>query len=377
MIDIQAFGERIKTLRKEKGLTQGELAKALSVSFQAVSNWERGIAPPDLDNLMQLSAFYGVLIDDLLREGREELYLGIDGGGTKTEFTLVNAEGTVVYQKTAAGCNPNDITYEKMLSLLSDGIREIRRAYPSLVSIFCGISGITSGNYRERAMTDLRTEFTSLTFAIETDALCLFAIDERAEIAMISGTGSVVFVKDGETMHRIGGWGYLFDTTGSAYDMGRDAITLALAETDERSEPSLLSRMLSKELGVSCIRDAIGILYREGKARIASLSTTVVEAARLGDSSASKIIEQNAKRLAELLELAITKYGASPFAIASGGVIENNTELFLSLIRKYTDVYILVPDVPPIYGACRRAVILSTSESEHFLENFKKSYRGT
>ncbi|MBQ4065694.1 MAG: helix-turn-helix transcriptional regulator, partial [Clostridia bacterium] len=86
MLDVKAIGNRIKDLRKERGLSQGAFAEALGVSFQAVSGWERGIAAPDLENLMKIAAFFGVLTDDLLRPREEAVFLGIDGGGTKTEF---------------------------------------------------------------------------------------------------------------------------------------------------------------------------------------------------------------------------------------------------------------------------------------------------
>ena len=75
MLEVKVLGERIKALRKVRGMTQSEFAKALCVSFQAVSNWERGIAPPDLDNLMRVASFFGVLIDELLKEAKEALSL--------------------------------------------------------------------------------------------------------------------------------------------------------------------------------------------------------------------------------------------------------------------------------------------------------------
>jgi hypothetical protein len=94
------------------------------------------------------------------------------------------------------------------------------------------------------------------------------------------------------------------------------------------------------------------------------------------DATAQKIVLKTAMRLAELLNLATQKYGAKPFAIASGGVIKHNKEILLPLIQKYTDVCISVPDIPPIYGACRNAVKLGGKVGENFYENFKKSYRG-
>ena len=49
------IGERITTLRKEKGISQAELAKRLSVSRQAVSKWEQGTSTPDTERLIQLA----------------------------------------------------------------------------------------------------------------------------------------------------------------------------------------------------------------------------------------------------------------------------------------------------------------------------------
>ena len=55
--------KKLSQLRKEKGLTQLELAEALQVSRQAVSRWEVGTAVPALDNLVSLSEVYGVPLD--------------------------------------------------------------------------------------------------------------------------------------------------------------------------------------------------------------------------------------------------------------------------------------------------------------------------
>ncbi len=60
------FGENIKRLRKEKGLTQETLADFLSVSFQTISKWERGETYPDITTLPVIASFFKVTIDDLL-----------------------------------------------------------------------------------------------------------------------------------------------------------------------------------------------------------------------------------------------------------------------------------------------------------------------
>lgn len=66
MLDVSALGSRIKMLREEKEITQKEFALILHVSPQAVSNWERAVSPPDLENLMRISRLFSVSVDELL-----------------------------------------------------------------------------------------------------------------------------------------------------------------------------------------------------------------------------------------------------------------------------------------------------------------------
>lgn len=60
------FHEKLQELRKNKGLTQEELAEALYVSRTAISKWESGRGYPSIDSLKQLSAYFSISIDDLL-----------------------------------------------------------------------------------------------------------------------------------------------------------------------------------------------------------------------------------------------------------------------------------------------------------------------
>lgn len=60
------FGEKLRQLRKNRGLTQEELAEALYVSRTAVSKWESGRGYPGIDSLKEISGFFSVSIDDLL-----------------------------------------------------------------------------------------------------------------------------------------------------------------------------------------------------------------------------------------------------------------------------------------------------------------------
>ena len=60
------FHEKLQELRKNKGLTQEELAEALYVSRTAISKWESGRGYPNIDSLKEISQYFSVSIDDLL-----------------------------------------------------------------------------------------------------------------------------------------------------------------------------------------------------------------------------------------------------------------------------------------------------------------------
>ena len=67
---MERIGRQIMFARKKKGMTQMELADRMGISFQAVSNWERGLSCPDIAKLFELSGLFDVSIDELLGNPR-------------------------------------------------------------------------------------------------------------------------------------------------------------------------------------------------------------------------------------------------------------------------------------------------------------------
>ena len=66
------FEEKLIKLRKQKSLSQEDLADVLNISRQAVSRWESGATLPDAPNLIAISDLFGVSIDYLLRDDYEQ-----------------------------------------------------------------------------------------------------------------------------------------------------------------------------------------------------------------------------------------------------------------------------------------------------------------
>jgi len=63
---MNVVSDSIKKLRKEKGMTQDELAEKLNVTRQAVSNWEQGKAQPDIETLTKLAEIFDVSVEQII-----------------------------------------------------------------------------------------------------------------------------------------------------------------------------------------------------------------------------------------------------------------------------------------------------------------------
>ena len=68
----QTLGQLIAALRKEKGMTQAELAGQMGVTDKAVSKWERDLSCPDVSSLPLLAEVLGVSLDELMQVKKEQ-----------------------------------------------------------------------------------------------------------------------------------------------------------------------------------------------------------------------------------------------------------------------------------------------------------------
>ena len=115
--------EKIRTLRKSKGMSQEELAGQVNISRQAVSRWENGTALPDADNIVQLSKLFGVTTDYLLMDSYES---DEDSPKIKENNKILHANSTslaIILQATFLNIcmlpweDPNTKVYAKVIKL--------------------------------------------------------------------------------------------------------------------------------------------------------------------------------------------------------------------------------------------------------------------
>lgn len=69
---MKSIGETIAYLRKQKGMTQNELAEKMNVTDKAVSKWERDLSCPDVNSISKLADVLGVSVEELLKAKKND-----------------------------------------------------------------------------------------------------------------------------------------------------------------------------------------------------------------------------------------------------------------------------------------------------------------
>ncbi len=126
MFDMEKIGQKISMLRKAQNMTQMELADRMNISFQAVSNWERGLSMPDISKLPELAQLFGVTIDELLGE-KSEILESIVNDNTD-EFlknNIVEAEEFIKIAPILKPLQADELLMEVNLSLKLSEIADI------------------------------------------------------------------------------------------------------------------------------------------------------------------------------------------------------------------------------------------------------------
>ena len=369
------FAKNIKKYRMDAGLTQMELARILSISPQTISKWEKGQALPGLDTLCKLSDVLHVTPDRLLAQDTE-YYIGIDGGGTKTAFGLMDSTGKLKQYLVLGGSNPNIYGMQNAIRTIQEGI-EVLSANGSVKHIFAGMAGAVSGGNQEVLQKAMNDAYPSIPVEIGSDIenVRYSILGVRHCVTAICGTGCVIYAEDETGFHRLGGYGYLFEGAGSGYDIGRDVLTHCFEVEDGLAPASLLSEKVRRETGAPLF-SVIDKFYREGSSTVAGFARFAFLAEGEGDPTAREILKRNIKKLGEKIRYAQDTFHCGNEVIVSGGIAENWKAFpayLIPLLRP--DTVLHIPSLPPLFGACVRSLgEANIADPTSFRDNFEKSY---
>ncbi|HEY2686054.1 MAG TPA: BadF/BadG/BcrA/BcrD ATPase family protein [Steroidobacteraceae bacterium] len=303
-------------------------------------------------------------------------FLGIDGGGTKTEFLLIDEAGQVLARHQAGSAYYLEIGFERLSALLRDGVRELlsgKRHAPAFAYV-----GLPA--YGEDSALLGRLEATAAAALDGTphrcgnDMICAWAgaLGGDDGVNIVAGTGSIAYGEYAGRQARGGGWGELFSDEGSAYWIAREGLALFSRMSDGRATKGALHTLLREHFNLSNDLDICAAVYGQApgtRSNIAQLAPLVSEAALQGDSEARLLFERGARELAAIVaatraSLRVPREVALP--VSCSGSLFKLTELLLepfkqSLEERPESYRFLSPRLAPAAGAALYAAKLGGS----------------
>lgn len=311
-----------------------------------------------------------------LSTAKNKLMIGIDGGGSKTEFCLFSEDGSILKRLQLGGTNPNVYGPDKALDTLKCGIDLVCDGYPDVTATFAGIAGCANRKNATVISDFLKNHYPQMQTDVGGDSINSIYSTQYSDrcIAVIVGTGSVIFVKDGESIARIGGWGYLLDEGYNGFYLGTEVLRAVMAEEDGIGDATVLTEKIEKRLGKRAV-DGFDEIYALSKDEIAAFARLLFDAYDEGDNVALGIIKKNLDLLSQRLCNVIKMHPECGKRIIMTGGLANRRDILTKGLKIGDTSAVIFPELPPIYGACHYCVRKFGSPSADFYENFKNSYR--
>lgn len=293
------------------------------------------------------------------------LFLGVDGGGSKTLAVIVDETGRERGRGVAGSSNHEVVGLESAVTAIRDAVGHATlaaHATPPLTAAWIGLAGID--HPRDVEMLTPAARSFATTVRISNDAeLVLSALPRQVGVAVISGTGSIALGRDAKgTLVRVGGWGHILGDEGSGFGIGREALQCAVRAADGRGPATALLDSILKCWQLPSPESLLERVYPTfDKTAIAALAPLVLSLARAGDLMARRIEARAANELA-LAVMAVARRlgfvtGSLPVAFG-GGVLLHEEGLRALVTRRLARRWSIDPVlvVEPASSAARALV---------------------
>ncbi len=298
------------------------------------------------------------------------VYLGVDGGGTKTALVLIDSEGAIRATHLAPGAYYLSIGLDAVGGLLADAVGSVlAKAALRIEDVAFAFFGLPAYGEDSALIGDLdrlpQRCLAAGRYLCGNDMISGWAGSLLCTdgISIVAGTGSICYGERNGATARSGGWGELFSDEGSAYWIACRGLNLFSRMSDGRAARGPMYEIVRQSLGVTDDLDVCAHVFTRlggDRARIAQLGQWVTQAARAGDTAALDIIRQAAAELALMVEATRRNLGFTPtetVAVSySGGVFDNVGALlldpFTAALRAHQPGYVVSePVLPPSIGA--------------------------
>jgi N-acetylglucosamine kinase-like BadF-type ATPase len=316
------------------------------------------------------------------------VYLGVDGGGTKTALVLIDSDGAIRATHLAPGAYYLTIGLDALGTLLADAVGSVlAKAALRVEDVAFAFFGLPAYGEDSALIGELsrlpQRCLPADRYVCGNDMICGWAGSLLCAdgISIVAGTGSICYGERNGASARSGGWGELFSDEGSAYWIACRGLNLFSRMSDGRAARGALYEIVRHSLGIAEDLDVCAHVFTRlggDRARIAQLCQWVTQAARAGDEAALDIVHQAAAELALMVDATRRHLGFTPGeAVAvsySGGVFDNVGALlldpFTAALQAHRAGYkVSEPNLPPslgaaLYAAKRHGRPLSTAAIE-------------
>ena len=301
--------------------------------------------------------------------------LGFDGGGTKTECIIVNADGRIVGEGRGGPSNPLrcgfDASFQSLAAAAAEALKTAGLHTNSITAVCAGLAGAGRRNVVRRVLVFLAQEFPQAVAQVTTDFE--IALEAAAGlgpgVVLVAGTGSVAYGRNtqGETA-RAGGYGPWVGDEGSAFEIGRLAVAAVARARDQAGSITLLAEMIPAALDCPDWDDLTQQIMKNPDAIFPALFPVVAEAADLEDSTAKEILFTSAIGLGNLAMIVVRRLGmkGQEFPLVKCGGVFGHSQTLDALLDSVIvsgalRAKISRLEIPPAVGAARIAARLAES----------------
>jgi N-acetylglucosamine kinase-like BadF-type ATPase len=239
-------------------------------------------------------------------------FLGVDGGGSKTRFLIIDEAGRVLATHTMGGAYHLEVGLGALETLLAQGTQAtLDQAGMTVDDLSFAFVGLPAYGEDLGLLPKLdaapRAALPHGRYRCGNDVVCGWAgaLAGADGINVVAGTGSIAYGEYAGRNARAGGWGELFSDEGSAYWLAREGLRLFSRMSDGRTPRGPLYERLRAHFGLEEDLDLCATIYGKSVAQrshLAQLSKLVAESAAAGDEAARALFAAAVAELSELID---------------------------------------------------------------------------
>ncbi len=282
-----------------------------------------------------------------------ERILGVEGGGTKTAWVLVESAGNELRILEHGRLPPSNfrlVTLDRLRTVLSELPKQIDRA-----GVFLAGCGPEDRPILARLCSEIWPTAKILT-GNDRDSGVAAALGNGEGIVVNAGSGSSVTGRRGDRIEKAGGWGHILGDVGGGYFLVIQALRFVLREYDLRRGEVQFAAKILRALSLNNFDELVRWAQTADKMEIAMLAPVVFEAAASGDARVMEIIESGAQVLSEYTEAVASRLQMlAPRVVLMGGLFHRDslyTHAFRRRLKKnLPDARVTTAERSPELGA--------------------------